>query len=237
MNQGLINTHRQIKNKWTPLLSFGGGLSQSSRAGFDGWHDGYGVPNMRTMGMRYKDSNNVIQSYKVAKRTSYDSYDTKIGWTMELKYDLSKITGIFYRYRTVDGFLQPFSAMPQLRLISIREHNTHFGTLDLSQNSKFSHLDVSTHWATESYLGGSINQIIFHPDAPLKYVYLSGCVIPTSVVDACLTQCYIHRNTIAPDGIQQTNSFNSQRVGYSPSLQYMVDDLMTNYGWGGFGSY
>lgn len=136
----------------------------------------------------------------------------------------------------VDGILQPFSDMPELRVLSLREHNTNFGHLDLSGNPKFSHLDTSTHWSKESWSGGRIDSITFHPDAPLKLVYLSGCKIPTAVVDTCLTQCYIHRNTPAPDGIEQTNSFLSQRVGWSSSLQYMVDELKA-MGWGGFTFY
>jgi hypothetical protein len=237
MNTVAKNIYRQEKHNWTPLLSFGGGISRSNRYNYDGWHDGFNVPRMRTMGMRFLDPNGVVQGHKVAKRNAYDSFETNNNWTMHLKYDISKLTGIYYRYRSVNGFLQPFSAMPELRVISIREHKTDFGHLDLSGNPKFSHLDVSTHYSTESYLGGSINQITFHPDAPLKYVYLSGCKVTREVVDKCLIQCYNHRDTPAPDGIQQNNSFLSQRVSWSASLQYMVDELKNNYGWSGFAFY
>ena len=236
MNTVMANIHRQKKYDWTPLLSFGGGLTQDKRDGYDGWFNSYNVPDVRTMGLRYKDTNGIIKDYEVANRTSYTSYDTQAGWTIDLKYDLAKLTGIYYKYRTVNSILQPFSSMPELRVMSLREHNTNFGHLDLSGNSKFSHLDVSTHWSTESWLGGSIDQITFHPDAPLKMVYISGCKIPTAVVDTCLTQCYNHRNIPAPDGVENTNSFLSQRVSWSPELQYMVDALKA-MGWSGFSFY
>lgn len=237
MNSVMANIHRQKKYDWTPLLSFGGGITRSTTS--DGWHGSpYGAPESRTMGLRYKDPQAAVQSHQIAFRNDiYDTYDTQAGWTMDVKYDVSRLTSIWYRYRYVNGILQPFTNMPNLRVISLREHNTHFGHLDLFPCAKFSHLDTSTHWSTESYLGGSIDQITFHPNAPLKFVYISGCKIPTSVVDACLTQCYNHRNTPAPDGIQNTRQFQSQRVGWSPGLQYMVDELKNNYGWTGFGFY
>ena len=237
MSSTVRNTFRLEKHKCVPLLSFGGGKTRDTTS--DGWHGSpYGAPGSRTMGLQFTDPNGVVQAHQVAFRGDvYQTYDTQAGWKMGIKFDLSRLTSIWYRYRWVNGFLQPFSAMPNLRVLSIREHNTHFGHLDLSGNPKFSHLDVSTHFSTRSYLGGSISQITFHPDAPLKFVYLSDCVVPVSVVDACLTQCYNMRNVPAPDGIQQTNSFTSQRVKYSPGLQYMVDELKNNYGWVGFGSY
>ena len=239
MNIPGANTYRkELYKDWAPLLSFGSGISSDDRYGHDGWLGfPYNAPKARTMGLRYKDPTGNVVAHKVAFRSSYDTYDSQAGYTMAVKYDPAKLTTIWYRYRMVDGILLPFTELPELRVLSLREHVTHFGHLDLSPCAKFSHLDISTHWSKESFSGGSCDQITFHPDAPLKFVYLSGCVIPTSVVDACLTQCYNHRDTPAPEGIQDSRSFQSQRVSWSAGLQYMVDELKNNYGWGGFGFY
>lgn len=231
-------THQDKKYNWVPLLSFGGGVSTANRIGFDGWlNTAYNVTRTRTLGLRYKNELAAIVAHKVANRSSYDTFDSLVDYTMDIKYDPAKLTSIWYRYRRVNGVLQAFSDMPELRVFSIREHMTDFGFLDLSGNPKFSHLDVSTHFSTEPELGGSIDSISFHVDAPLKFVYLSGCVVPVSVVDACLTKCYDMRDIAAPDGIEETKKFQSQRVAYSPGLQYMVDELVNNYGWTGFGAY
>lgn len=265
MNTTEQNIYRLKKHDWTPLLKFGGGQSRAGQSA--GWHNNnpYDNPNTRTLGVRYLDPSQVIQQYDVAFRGNYTNYSpTDNNWTMDVKYDVSRLSSIWYRYRYVNQIIPPLTSMPELAIISLRDHMVPFGDMDLSNCSKFTHLELSSHFSIEGDIingqraGGSANSITFHPNANLKFVYISGCDIPQSFVDACLIQCYNQRNNIATYGYtipsssipstridegydpawnRYNNSFLSQRVSWSASLQYMVDELINDYGWTGFAFY
>lgn len=221
MNTAAQNIYRFEKHEWTPLLSFGSGRTRTVS---DGWHSyPYSCPFIRTMGVRYKDATGTVVNNQVAYRrdSTYVTYNTQAGYVCEIKHPPSAVIAIWYRYANVDQILVPMSQMPNLRILSFREHMINFGNLDLSAQSKFSHFEISK--------GGSITSVTFHPDAPLKFAYLDSGY-PVQVKDAVLTQAYNHRNTALDFAATNTKQLIGM-TGYSASLQYMVDDLVNNYGW------
>lgn len=220
------NIYRLEKYKWVDFLSFAGTRTRGTATG---WHyEPYAISGLRTLGVRWLDASRDVGGNDIAYRGTvngsvYADYNTFAGYVCQIKFDPSKLVAIWYRYARIDAILVPFTEMPMLKVLSMRGNSVSLGNCDLSNCPNFSHFEISS--ADGEY--NSISSVTFHPDAPLKFAYLDSS-FPQQVKDACLTQAYNHRNVSV-----QTN-YGDRLIGisgYSASLQYMVDELVNNYGW------
>lgn len=204
------------KYQWTPLLRFGGARTRIDAS--EGFHSyPLSSPRLRTMGARIKDSNGVIKDSKVAHVDTYTTFDNQAGDVVEIKYDVTKLTSLWYRYCNVSEILFDLNTAPLLEVLSFREHMIAFGALDISGLANLRKFEISS--------GGSIDSVTFHPSAPIDYFYLDGCTMPQSVVDECIKHAYnsnvsngqILNGTLAPSDLVCTEYNNLIGRGWTIS--------------------
>lgn len=194
MNKLTISVYRQPKHDWTPLLRFGNGRTRTSS---DGWHSyPYNTPRLRTMGARLKNSVGTILENKVFHTGVYGWFNNQTGDILEIKYDPTKITSLWYRYSNVSEILFDLNTATNLEVISLREHMVNFGNLQIPNLSKLRKFDISK--------GGSIDDVSFHPNALIDLFYLGGTLTATPAIDSIILHAFnspVNNGSILNSGI------------------------------------
>jgi hypothetical protein len=195
MKELSISIYRQPKYDWQPLVKFGGTRYRTSD---DGWHS-YPLqsPRLRTMGGRLKDSTGTIKEYKVFHTGTYSWFNSQENDIVEVKYDLTKLTSLWYRYSYVSEILFDLNTAPEIEVLSFREHGINFGNLNIDNLYKLRKFEISRGWT------GGITDVSFHPDAPIDYFYLDETPTGQAAIDSIILHAYqssVNNGAILNDG-------------------------------------